>query len=397
MKYSSNSQNRRLRVVILARSLEVGGAETQLVALASGLPADRYDVTVACLYAKGPLISVLRDANIDIVPLEKRGRWDVFGFLYRAAKTLKALKPDVLHSFLTPPNILSALLRHQLGSCKLVWGLRASDMNLMHYDWTWTATFWLERLLSRIPDKIVANAEKGQRYAVQKGFFSKRFSVIHNGIDTKKFEFDTKAAQDIREEFGISSDAFVIGIAARLDPIKDFGTFFKAAAMLATKFPKVRFLCVGAGTAENEASIKKLASTEGIGNLVVWTGLRDDMPAIYSGLNVATLTSTSEGFPNTLAEAMSCSVPCVATDVGDTAILVGDTGYVVPVGDANEIVNGWSRLLTENDVAKAVRGKKCSQRIANNFSLKSMIENHSELYEQLCRTPTKASIKQTSL
>ena len=375
----------RRKVVILARSLEVGGAETQLAALAKGLPADQFDVTVACLYAKGPLMSELQAAGIHILSLEKKGRWDIFSFFARTRRTLADLQPDILHSFLTPPNILSSLIIKHLKNCKLVWGVRASNMDMSNYDWTWGLTFRLECLLSQRPDIIVANADAGKKYVVGKGFPQQSMTVIPNGIDTSRYSVDKDAGQTIRQEFGLTMHDKLIGIVARLDPMKDHRTFLQAAGEMSKNHPDVRFLCVGYGPSEYEQSLKQLAKDLNLDDKVIWVGQRRDLPSLYSAMDIASLTSAyGEGFPNTIGEAMSCEVPCLGTDVGDTAKVIGDTCIVTPIGDVNAIVNGWLAILSETTDEQSVRRKRCRQRIVNNFSLESMIESHTRLYDQLC-------------
>ena len=375
----------RRKVVILARSLEVGGAETQLAALAKGLPADQFDVTVACLYAKGPLMSELQAAGIHILSLEKKGRWDIFSFFSRTRRTLAELQPDILHSFLTPPNILSSLIIKHLKNCKLVWGVRASNMDMSNYDWTWGLTFRLECLLSQRPDIIVANADAGKKYVVGKGFPQQSMTVIPNGIDTSRYSVDKDAGQTIRQEFGLTMHDKLIGIVARLDPMKDHRTFLQAAGEMSKNHPDVRFLCVGYGPSEYEQSLKQLAKDLNLDDKVIWVGQRRDLLSLYSAMDIASLTSAyGEGFPNTIGEAMSCEVPCLGTDVGDTAKVIGDTCIVTPIGDVNAIVNGWLAILSETTDEQSVRRKRCRQRIVNNFSLESMIESHTRLYDQLC-------------
>ncbi|MBT3702580.1 MAG: glycosyltransferase, partial [Alphaproteobacteria bacterium] len=385
MNSASKLTLERRRVVILARSLEVGGAETQLAALAKGLPTDRFDVTVACLYAKGPLMSELQAAGVHILSLEKKGRWDIFSFFARTRRTLADLQPDILHSFLTPPNILSSLIIKHLNNCKLVWGVRASNMDMSNYDWTWALTFRLECLLSRRPDIIVANADAGKKYVVDMGFPHQSMTVIPNGIDTSRYSVDKEAGQAIRQEFGLTMRDKLIGIVARLDPMKDHRTFLQAAGELTKIRPDVRFLCIGYGASDYEQSLKQLASDLNLDGKIVWTGQRRDLPDLYSALDIATLTSAyGEGFPNTIGEAMSCEVPCLGTDVGDTAKVIGDTGIVTPIGDVNAIVDGWLAMLSETPDEQSVRHKRCQQRIVDIFSLETMIESHTLLYDQLC-------------
>jgi glycosyltransferase involved in cell wall biosynthesis len=385
MNPSSNGSCGRRKIVILARSLEVGGAETQLTALAKGLPTDQFDVTVACLYAKGPLMEDLQEAGIRILPLEKKGRWDILSFLSRTGKTLAALQPDILHSFLTPPNILSSLIINRIGNCKLAWGIRASNMDMSNYDWTWGLTFRLECFLSRRPDIIIANADAGMEYVIGKGFPRRSMTVIPNGIDTERYSRNSDAGQAVRQEFGVAMQDKIIGIVARLDPMKDHRTFLEAAGMMSKTRPDVRFLIVGYGSNEYEQSLKKMALDQGLEDKIIWAGQRRDLPDIHSALDIATLTSAyGEGFPNTIGEAMSCEVPCVGTNVGDTAKVIGNTGYVTQIGDACAIVDSWSRILSETPAEQSARRKRSRQYIEENFSLETMIEAHIQLYNQLC-------------
>jgi glycosyltransferase involved in cell wall biosynthesis len=381
------------RIVILARSLEVGGAETQLVALAKGLAVTNREVTVACLYAHGPLLEGLTKAGIHVLPLEKKGRWDIFTFLFRASHTLQALKPDILHSFLTPPNILSALIRYSLRPCKIVWGVRASDMDLSNYDWTWRLTYRIEGVLSRLPDCIVANADAGRDHAIKQGFAAASMTVIPNGIDTGLYVKSKETGNKLREELGIENDAPLIGIIARLDPMKDHETFLNAARLLVDQIPNARFLSVGGGPPGKVSALKEMCRKLDLQDNVVWAGERRDLPAIYSALDITTLTSAyGEGFPNTLGEAMSCSVPCVSTDVGDTAKVIGRTGIVVPRGDAAEIAQGWTRLLAEPAAEREQRRLLSRQRIVQHFSLEALVNAHIHLYEKLCETtPTRSA------
>jgi glycosyltransferase involved in cell wall biosynthesis len=387
MSKSRNTVSNRKRVVILARSLEVGGAETQLVALAKGLPAHLYDVVVACLYVKGPLIADLQAAGIKILPLEKKGRWDILSFLFRTGKLLKNLQPDIVHSFLTPPNILAALFRNYLAPAKVIWGIRASNMDLSNYDWTWRLTFRIECALSFRPHCIVANSEAGQQYVTSLGFPADKLTVIPNGIDVSRYKNNPEAGIAIREEFGFEASTPVIGIVARLDPMKDHRTFLLAARRLSEQNPDVRFLCVGSGESNFVADLEDFTKELGLQDKVFWAGQRRDLPHIYSALDIVTLTSKyGEGFPNILGEAMACSVPCLGTNIGDTAKVIGDTGVTVPLGNVEEIVLGWDHLLKESTNLRADRRRACRQHIVDTYSLEIMINNHSRLYDQLCST-----------
>jgi len=389
---NSVTTNRRMRVVLVARSLDVGGAEVQLVSLARGLDREVFDVHVACLYARGALLDDLRAADIPIVPLGKRGRWDLLGFMPRLVSKLRNLRPDVVHAFLGPPNILTAIARPWLSSCRLVWGVRASNMDLTHYDWSWRLSTLLERILAGRADRIVANSSAGRDFAIANGLPSERLSVIPNGIDTTQFVPDVALRASIRMEWGVFDDAFLIGKIARLDPMKDHLTFLRSVALAVEASPDIRFVCVGEGPAAYAESLRREADFLGLGDHVIWAGTRHDMTAVYSALDATTLTSAfGEGFPNAVGEAMACERACVVTDVGDAARIVGDTGIVVSPGDVAELVRGWQLLSKESSKARRSRGMRCRVRIVDNFSLRAMVDAYGVLYREIANSGTRAA------
>jgi len=165
----------------------------------------------------------------------------------------------------------------------------------------------------------------------------------------------------------------VIGLVGRFDAKKDHGTFLHAAAIAARERDALRFVCVGDGPAADRRGLEALAQGLGLGDRVVWVGFRRDMSAVYGALDVATLTSSfGEGFPNVVAEAMACGVPCVATDVGDAAFILGDLGRVVPPRNPRALADRWMAALARESTA-GIRSQG-RRRIEENFGLELMID-----------------------
>ncbi len=367
-----------MRILFLSQNLERGGAERQLAALASGLAKRGHKVTVAAFYG-GVYESELKAGGCDVVNLGKRGRWDVVPFIRRLIKTARHIRPDVLHSYLPVPNVLAALLKPLLPKTALVWGVRAADMDLSRYDRVTRLSYRLERLLSFVPKVIIANAEKGKEVAVAKGFPARKIHVVPNGVDTDRFHHAHALKNQVRYELGLPDDAPVIGMFARFDPMKDHQTFLTAAAALAKKIPSVRFLLAGNGVDSHNPSFTRFLSGPLRGKLTL-LGPRDDVPRLMAALDLYCQSSAyGEGFPNVLGEAMACGVPCVATDVGDAAHIVGSTGRIAPPRDPAALAEAMELLLGRVHSRDKVLHEAARERIVNNFSLPVMVERTEKL------------------
>jgi glycosyltransferase involved in cell wall biosynthesis len=370
-----------IRVAFLIRSLNYGGAERQLVSMVKALDKDRFDVTVISFYSGGYFEKELEDSKIRLICLRKRARWDLLRFLWRLVGELKRLDPDILHSYLVEPNLLTVFLKPLFRSTKVVWAIGASNMDLKRYDWFVQLNFRLQRLASRYADLIISNSEAGRAYHAALGFPTQKFIVIPNGTDIDYFRPDPESRNRVRASWGIPDGAILIGVVARLDPMKDHPTFLKAASILYRRDSDLRFVCVGTGPPDYLASLRQLARDYGIADRVVWAGACDDMPAVYNSLDIACSSSAfGEGLPNVVCEAMACGLPCVVTDVGDSAWLVGETGIVVPPNDPQALAQGLAECL--NMLASESRPNPRS-RIEDRFTIGRLVSNTTAWLESL--------------
>ncbi|MEO8654744.1 MAG: glycosyltransferase [Ramlibacter sp.] len=361
--------------MFLARSLEGGGAERQLVNLALGLARRGQRVAVAVFYDGGPLGADLAAAGIQLFVVGKRGRWDVLSFLTRLLRLLRAQKPAVLHSYLGGPNIAAVVLKPLLRGTRIVWGVRASNVDLQRYDWLARTSYCIERSLARYADLIICNSRAGLEDAATRGFPRPRMVVISNGIDTDNCRADAVARTSVRTEWGVSESEILIGLAARLDPMKDHPTFFRAAVMLSQARRDLRFVCVGDGPEPYKAELRALAAALGLAEELIWAGGRRDMSAVYSALDIVTCPSSSgEGFSNAIGEAMACGVPCVVTDVGDAAHIVGNTGCVTAPGDHRALAAAIGRLADLPSKERVTLGHACRERVVSEFGMETLAQ-----------------------
>ncbi|MCX7098538.1 MAG: glycosyltransferase [Methylococcales bacterium] len=358
-------------VFFLARSLHIGGAERQLLALAIGLKQQGHAVSVVVFYAGGEFEAELVAAGISLISLNKTGRWDIVPFLSRLVRVHRKAQPQLLHSYLTVPNLLSVLLKPWLPNTRIVWGVRASNMDLSRYDWLSRLTYRFECLASRYADLVIANSNAGKQYAVANGFRSDTITVVPNGIDTQRFHFNAQGRQHLRAQWGLADNEVLVGLVGRLDAMKDHGNFIAAGRLVLNAHPNVRLVCIGSGASDYGLSLQK--QSEDLGERLIWAGPCHDMAAAYSALDISVSSSLSEGFSNTIAEAMACGRPCVATDVGDSAWIIGDTGVLVPAANPTLLADGLLQLLELDKASLAELGKQAHLRVEQEFSLDKLL------------------------
>ena len=369
-----------MNILFLTRSLHVGGAERQLVSLASGLHARGHQVAVAVFYSGGPLDAELTATGVPLLDLKKKGRWDTAAFLASLIRLVRKVRPDILHGYLGTPNVLTVLLKPFCPGVRMVWGVRASNMDLSCYDRTSRFNYLLERRLARFANKIIVNSEAGLAYAASVGFPEETMVVVHNGVDVKRFCPDAEAGKAVRREWEVKDDERLIGHVARMDPMKDHPAFLRAAGILAEERPAARFVCVGDGSEPRQRELRDLAKNLGLGDRLIWAGPRADIPAVFNALDILCSSSLyGEGFPNVLGEGMACGVPCVATDVGDSALVLGETGLVVPPGAFQLLAEALEQTALTLPNEKETLAQRTRKRIVAHFSREEMIRRTEEI------------------
>lgn len=367
------------QVLFLIRSLHVGGAERQLVTLAKGLKKHGISVRVAVFYPGGALEKDLVGAGISLVSLDKRGRWDIFPFFLRLVRLLRLSRPDFFHSYLPGANLVATLVKFFLPGGRLVWGIRASEMDLSQYDWLARFEFVLQQWFSRFADLIIVNSRSGIEYCKSQGFSGEKLCYVPNGIDVDRFSLRWNSRTSLRMAWNILDDDLVIGIVGRVDPIKGHEIFIKAAALAAEKYHHWKFVLIGGKDDKICESIRSL----GLDDRFILAGEMGDMPAALSALDVLTSASFGEGFSNAIAEAMACRVPCVVTDVGDSAEIIGETGEVVSPGNPEALFEAWERLSQRIRLMGPALSMTARNRIVNEYRSERLIHRTLQAFETI--------------
>jgi glycosyltransferase involved in cell wall biosynthesis len=364
----------------------VGGAERTLARLAEGQKKRGWDVSVASLLLAGPVAGDLEAARIPVTSLGMRRGKPLPAATLKLARLLRRERPDVVQTWMYHANVAGSVA-HALARSRvaIIWNIRASNLDLSAYPWmTGVVVRWGARM-SALPDAVVINSEAGRRHHERLGFHPRRWDVIPNGIDISSFVPDDVARADVRRELGLTPGTPVIGLLARLDPMKDHETFFGAAEILARRHPTLILVLAGEGVDSGSGILQEMARRHGVAERTRLLGVRSDVGRLLSALDVLVLTSRfGEGFPNVVAEAMACAVPCVVTETGDSAAIVGDTGRVVRVGAPNEVADACSNLLGLDTEARRHLGAQARERITESFGLERCLDRYEALYET-CR------------
>jgi glycosyltransferase involved in cell wall biosynthesis len=354
--------------------LGAGGAERQVVNLATGLGRRAHDVRILTFY-DGAGVDAARADGAVVVPLGKTGRWDIARFYARVLHELGSRRPDVLYAMLPGANVAAALAWRRRRGAILALGVRASRMMLARYDHVTRATYALEAMLAKRADVIIANAEAGRADAIMRGFPAGRLRVVANGIDTARFHPDPSARRAWRARFGLAADTPVIGMVARVDPMKAHDVFLDAAATLHVAKPQVRFILAGSGADAANTALASAIARRGLTHAMILTGERTDIETLYPAFDVAALSSAfGEGFSNAIAEAMASGIPCVATDIGDCRTIIADTGRVVAPGDAAGLAAAWEATLALTASERIALGTAARARIVENYGVDHLAE-----------------------
>lgn len=371
--------NRPIRIAHCISTMRIGGTELNAARTIERLDRARFDPIVLTLERTGPLVDRYRKANVPVITFPLRNLYGA-GALRQALRLrlfLQSARVDIVHAhdiyanmFVTMPSRLA--------------GVRAL---LLSRRWWETFPQTKHRLANRVAyrfaHRVLANSPSVARsLTTSDGVAARRIVVVPNFVDEASFDAPVPRRAPLLDELRIPVDARVVGVVARLDPIKEHGTLLRAAAMLRTRWPSLHVVIVGDG--ESRGSLEQMCAALGIADRVHFAGYRPNIPNLNHAFDVAVLCSRSEGFPNTIVEAMAAGRPVVASQVGGIAdaVIHGRTGLLVPAGDALAFAAAIATFLSNRDLAERM-GDAGRRRARMEFDASSAIARLEALYESL--------------
>lgn len=379
---SEVTNTRPLRVCHVITGLGQGGAENALCRLVEG---DRFNnqVTVVSLTGRGFHADRLEAAGARVMTLSISGLSSLVSALFRLRRIYKETRPEVIQTWMYHADLLGGIVARCMG-IPVAWGLRQSNLSGEHVKAGTRLVAKLSALFSgMLPTVIVACAHRVAQYHRSIGYQG-RMVVIPNGLDLSGYRSDSANAASMREALGLG-DAFVVCHVGRADTQKDHATLLTAFKLFLAKHPGSRLLLIGAGLEEKSGYLERLNDYSTIETNVLALGPRQDVPALMQISDVFSLSSVSEGFPNVVAEAMASGVPCVVTDCGDAAEMVGDTGWTVPVKDAEAMAQAFSDASAESQSQRALRKRAARSRAEQMFDLQSMVYAYQRVWLEMVK------------
>lgn len=365
-----------MRIALLATSTGMGGAETQVLAIAREMRSRGHESLILSLVPHGPVGAEAERLGVPTLSLDMRPGFPDPRALLRLAKVLRRWRPDILHSHMVHANLLARLARPLAPVPVLI----STAHNINEGGAVRMAAY---RLTNRLADlNTIISRAAAERYtrigAVARG----GIRVIPNGVDTQRFRPRPEGRAQLRQALGLG-ERFVWLAVGRFEAAKDYPNLLAAFGKLRSAYPGAELLLVGRGTLQNQ--METLAKASGLADAVRFLGLRLDVPELMSAADAYVMSSAWEGLPMVLLEAASSGLPIVATDVGGNCeVLVGDaSGYLTRAGDSGALAGAMGRVMGLAPDALAAMGAQGRAHVCEQYSLPRIVETWEATYREL--------------
>lgn len=376
---------RKITIIHLITGLSTGGAETMLYKLLKGTDRNQFSPIVISLIDKGTIGDSIKELGIPVYSFGLKTKDFNIINLIKLLKVLKRSNPEIIQGWMYHGNMVALLLKiFFLNKPKIIWNIRQSLYSLSYEKNLTKIIIKLNSILSRYVDRIIYNSKLSCSQHESLGFYKAKSLVIPNGFDLKTFRLTNN---DVRYEnkvnLGIRPKAFLIGIVARYHPMKDHRTFLLAAKQALLQNPNIIFVMVGKGINQENTELISLINELEIKENILMLDEIKNISDIMATLDILVSSSITEAFSNVIGEAMACGVPCVVTDVGDSAWIVGDTGLIISPSKPTELSSALIKLIETGELEREKLGQRARERISNNFDLEDIVKKYQEFYKSI--------------
>lgn len=374
----------RLKVLHIIGGGEFGGAEQHLLSLLKYIDNQAFELHVACLFAE-PLAPLVVQEGFTVHVLPMRNKFDLKP-VSKLAELIRSEDFHIVHTHGVRANLIGRIAAKKAGTGKVV----TTVHSVLAYDYNRWIDRWVNRACEsatkNITEKFITVSEMLGKQMINEGIPARKVSVIHNGLEIEKYDPDV-SGEPVRRELGIGRDALVLGIVARLHPVKGHCFLLEALARVKDKISQLTLVIVGNGP--ERASLESLVTRLGIANNVIFTGFRKDIPEVIAALDILVLPSLSEGLSLTIMEGMAMKKPVIATNVGGTPEIItsGSDGLLVPSADVEALARAIEELAHNPQVASRL-GVEARKTIETGFTAGLMAERTSRLYKDIVKEGT---------
>jgi glycosyltransferase involved in cell wall biosynthesis len=348
---------------------------------------------VVSLTGGGPVADRIRDAGIRVHTLDMHTKLPDPVAVFRLIRLLRKEKPHLVQTWLQQSDLVGGIATAIAGTGPVLWNIRHSTMHPVFIKRrTRVITRLCAWLSPYLPTRIVCCSESSRQEQLKLGYVSQKMVVIPNGVDTHTYRPDARARDELRDALNLPAGALLFGAAGRFHPQKDYPNLLRAAAAIAKAHGNVHFAFCGDDITMQNPQLAEFVRKSGCSERFHLLGRRDDMPRFMSALDVfVSAACFGEGFPNVVSEAMACGVPCVVTDIGDSARIVGETGRVVKAGEPMAIAGACLDLANGGlDLIRRL-GDEARCRVQREFSLPLMVTRYQNLYTNTVSTSSRCA------
>ncbi|HKG56012.1 MAG TPA: glycosyltransferase [Candidatus Limnocylindrales bacterium] len=367
----------RVRIVEVLATGSNGGAQEHLFSLLTRIDPSRYDASVVAL-SPGSAVRKLQRAAIPVLVIDEPDDAIAVGAL---AAHLADVRPDVIHNHMYRAEAVGTRAAIALGE---VGHRRPYVVSTVHSSRVRSAEDReLLRRLTPEMDRLIAVSQAIERKIVDERRATIPVSLVYNGVDLERYDHQEPCCT-LRDEYGMEPGAQIVGVVARLEPEKGHPTLFEAWPAVLRAVPDAYLLVVGEGSRRD--ALERLAQELRVAHRVVFTGRRDDVPAVTAALDVAVLPSYREAQGLTILEAMALSRPVVASHVGGIPEVVEDgvTGLLVPPHDPDALAAALIRLLVDHPYADML-ARAGHDTVHDRFCVQLMVKAIETIYDEGAR------------
>jgi len=372
-----------LIITHIITGLNNGGAEGVLFRICKNDSFQKH--IVISMMDDGKYGPLLRNYKVDVYCLNMNlGRVRIKDFL-KLFNLLRKINPNIIQTWMYHADFFGGIVARLSGFKNIFWNIRHTA--LLPED-SKKSTILVAKLCARlsgiIPKSIICCAEEAMRVHIVLGYEKRKMTLIPNGYDISLFKPSEELRFSFRNEFELNSKTLVFGMVGRFHPQKNHIGLIKALSIVKKSYNDFKFILIGSDLNDDNFILSNEIKNQNLESNILMINQRSDMPAVMNALDINVLSSSSgEGFPNVLAEAMACGTPCVTTNVGDAAQIVSDTGWVSPPNDHIALAKALIEAIEEKNNDKqswVLRKQNCRDRIVLNFSLDKMIRNYNKAW-----------------